>query len=212
MGCFLHLQKWDVTDYLPKPLAREGLSFYIISSPLLKRTSPGKRACTAGRSDIRKKHRARCSAGAWACTESELPAEKSAGGVRLGGPKRRYPEAVTVSWRGGRLEEVREGIQSSRGWGSKQHCERRVQGVVKWASTCHIRRQTNEQNKKGARQALPKKGLSWCFKVKNAAVFPTKNPSRKGVLNALNYTDQKAELNIQVFLQCFRGILDHILV
>ena len=76
-------------------------------------------------------------------------AEKSAGGARSGGPKRQHPEAAMVSSRGGRLEEIGEGIQSSRGWGSKQHCERRrVQGVVKWASTCHIRRQTNEQNKK----------------------------------------------------------------
>ncbi|KAK4818680.1 hypothetical protein QYF61_017425 [Mycteria americana] len=54
-----------------------------------------------------------------------------------------------ASWRGGRLEETREGIQSSRGWGSKQHCEgSRVQGVGRWASTCRIRRQTDEQNKK----------------------------------------------------------------
>lgn len=118
-----------------------------------------------------------------------------------------------VSWRGGRLEEVGEGIQSSRGWGSKQRRERRrVRGVVKWASTCHIRRQTNEQNKKGARQALPKKVFHNALKMKNAAVFPTKNPSRKKAVSALNYTEQKGELKIQIFLQCFRGILDHILV
>lgn len=138
-------------------------------------------------------------------------AEKSAGGARSGGPG--CPEAAMASWRGGRPEEIGEGIQSSRGWGSKQRRERRrVQGVVKWASTCHIRRQTNEQNKKGARQALPKKVFHNALKMKNAVVFPTKSPSRKNVVNALNYTAQKAELKVQIFPQCFRGILDHVLV
>lgn len=95
------------------------------------------------------KHQPGCSAGWWACTKSELPQRSQQERLAQGHLRGSYPEAAMVSWRGGRLEEVGEGTQGSRGWGSKQHCERRrVRGVVKWASTCHIRRQTDEQNKK----------------------------------------------------------------
>ena len=68
------------------------------------------------------------------------------------------------------------------------------------------------EQKKVLDRPSPKKVFHNALKMKNAAVFPTKNPSRKNVVNALSYTQQKAELKIQVFLQCFRGILDHVLV
>lgn len=54
----------------------------------------------------------------------------------------------------------------------------------------------------------PEKVFHNALKMKNAALFPAKNPSSKDVVNALNCTEEKAET--QVFLQCFRGILDHI--
>lgn len=83
-----------------------------------------------------------------------------------------------VSCRGGRLEETREGIQSSRGWGSKQHCERRrVQGVVKWASTRHIRQQQTNRTKEVLGRPSPKKVFHNALKMRNAAVFPKNNPS-----------------------------------
>lgn len=114
------------------------------------------------------------------------------------------PEAAVVSWRGGRLEENREGIQSSRGWGSKQHWERRrVQGVVKWASICHIWQQTN-RTKEVLGRPSPKKVFHNALKMRNAAIFPNKSPSLKNVVNALAYTEQKAEIKYRFFSSALR--------
>lgn len=61
------------------------------------------------------------------------------------------------------------------------------------------------EQKKVLDRPSPKKVFHNALKMKNAAVLPTKNPSCKKVVNALDYTEQKAELKIKVFLQCFRG-------
>jgi len=69
-----------------------------------------------------------------------------------------------------------------------------------------------DRTKKVLDRPSRKKVFHNALKMKNAAVFPTKNPSHKNAVNALNHTEQKTGLKIEVFLQCFRGILDHILV
>lgn len=89
------------------------------------------------------------------------------------------------------MEEIKESIQSSRGWESKQHCKRkRVQDVLKWASTCH--KKVNKQTEKRVLDRPPsKKVFHSALEMKNAAVFPTKNPNCKEVVNALHYTERK---------------------
>lgn len=64
-----------------------------------------------------------------------------------------------VSCGAGTLEETGRG---SRAAGDRETSSlvRGEPRAVRWASTCHIRRQTHKQNKKGARQALPKEGLT----------------------------------------------------
>lgn len=155
---FLAFLQWDITDYLPTTLAREGLRFYVISPPLWSALHLGSApALLAGQTS----HRAQ--ARRMLLRAPQLAPSHSCSNVSRvacsGGPKRQRPEAATVSWRWGRLEEMGRGIQSRRGRGRKQHCgTRRVQAVVKWTSTCRYK--AKEQNKKGAREALLKEGLS----------------------------------------------------
>ena len=122
VGCFLHLLPITYQCLLQE----RGLRFHIPGRLLRQRASPGKRAHAAGGPGTAQ------STSRDALQPWELAGQRSCPTeVCKSGSLRGTSEAASIlSWRGGRLEEIGEGIQSSRGWGSKQRCKRRVQAVV----------------------------------------------------------------------------------
>lgn len=129
--------KQDITHYLPTALAREELTINTSRWPELSALPLGSTRHSLGHPT-----------GSAACTPLCIPAPTGNGTRGTWG-------AAPSSRAGLGARDTAGGWQ---GTGQGTALQEESPGAARWASTRHRRRQTHKQNKKGARQALPKEG------------------------------------------------------
>jgi len=145
-----------VTDYLPMPLAREGATVSHPWPPIAAARFTWEACPCCWRARHGTEHKPGCSAALGACRATELPHRSLQERLTQG----HLRGSINSELEGRETGGDRGGYPEQQGMGKQAALQEESPGCSEWASTCQIRRQTNGQDKKGARQALPKEGLS----------------------------------------------------